>query len=241
MTGLDLAARSPSLESCDHQVRKAHNRLDLTGQVFSRLTAVSQAERNRHNQTTWLCKCECGREVVVSTHKLRSGHTTSCGCFQRQRAAEANLKHGLMQRGNRHELIDVYTNILDRCYNEKSEYYADYGGRGITVCDGWRFGVQGKTGFQCFVEDVGERPKGLTIDRRDNHGNYEPSNVRWASRKEQARNRRSSLLVVLDGHLVSVAEFSERTGINYGTVIGRVRRGWDPSQLAAPLKRGQRT
>lgn len=218
--------------------RPAHNRLELSGQVFGRLTAVSICGSTSSGQKIWLCQCACGGEARTTATKLRSGHTLSCGCIQRERAASANTKHGLLTRSSKRDLIDSYGNMLDRCYNENSEHFHHYGGRGIHVCDRWRFGEGGKTGFQCFAEDVGERPNGLTLDRRDNDGPYEPSNVRWASRKEQARNRRSNLLIPLGAELVSVAEYAERTGIKYSTLINRIRRGWQPSQLTAPLKWG---
>lgn len=241
MSSFALATPSPTEESRALKSRKkprlTANFVDLVGQRFGRLTVSLYAGRSKHGNSIWLCLCECGGEARTGTTKLRSGHTTSCGCLQQERTRAAATRHGMLPRGVRHPLLDTYSNILDRCYNAQSEYFDDYGGRGITVCDRWRFGENGKTGFQCFVEDAGERPEGLTLDRRDNDGHYSPSNIRWASRKEQARNRRSNLLIPIGDEMVSVAEFSERTGLNYGTVISRIRHGWHPSLLGSPLQR----
>lgn len=165
-------------------------RIDLTGAVYGRLTVIAHVPPKYQ----WRCKCECGKEVIVSSNAMRTGKTKSCGCLQQQRAGEANTaraKHGHTRHKKSEPVKTTPTYrtwkcMLDRCRCAKMPNYHLYGGRGITVCEQW----QGKGGFAQFLTDVGERPEGKTIDRIDTNGNYEPGNVKWSTPKEQAATRR---------------------------------------------------
>ncbi|MER8762859.1 hypothetical protein [Mesorhizobium sp. M0968] len=205
----------------------APNKTSLTGQRFGRLVVLADGGRTRHGQIRWHCRCDCGGETFTISTKLRSGHTQSCGCYKLQRCSEANVIHGLFIGGN-HELKDVFKNMKARCYDPRRKDYARYGGRGVTVCDRWLNGADGKTAFQCFVEDVGTRPSpDFSIDRFPiKDGNYEPGNVRWADATGQARNRRSNRMVDCDGEQVALSEFCERKGFDFAIVNDRVCRGW---------------
>lgn len=128
--------------------------------------------------------------------------------------------------------------MLDRCYNEKNKSYPDYGLRGITVCDRWRYGEADKPGFQCFIEDMGPCPPEQTLERKDGSGSYEPENCVWASRTVQSRNRRSLRLIDHNGQIHSVGEWAEITGIPYFTLMRRIKLGWSAERaLTEPIRK----
>lgn len=121
--------------------------------------------------------------------------------------------------------------MKERCYNPNNKSYADYGGRGIVVCDRWLERIEN------FVEDMGDRPPGMTLDRIDPNGNYEPSNCRWLSKADQARNTRRNVFLTIDGQKLTVSQWAERTGTNRRTIEARLRRGLTAEAAIAPVRR----
>jgi hypothetical protein len=201
----------------------------LTGQKFNRLY-VTCFYGSEHGSRCWVCRCDCGVLVVVSTYKLLSGAKQSCGCLQKEVTGARRRTHG-KSRTPEHK---VWDDMKARCLNPNATGYADYGGRGIKVCDRWL------NSFEAFLHDMGQRPTGTSLDRIDVNGDYEPGNCRWVSWKEQQRNKRSTKLVTVNGVTASLAEHCERTGMRYGTVLWRLRAGWSVEKAFSDTYRQKR-
>ena len=161
------------------------NRIDKKGHRFGRLVAILQTDkRTKSGNVYWLCQCDCGKTTLVSSDHLRkNGGTQSCGCLQIDKTIISHLKHGFGARGLRHRAYQSWRNMIARCINPDNPAYKYYGGRGITVCKRWRK-------FTNFYSDMGYPPFGLTLERINNDGNYKRSNCKWATRKEQNKNKR---------------------------------------------------
>lgn len=155
--------------------------IDLTGQRFGRLVVVERAESKNKN-SSWLCKCDCGKQTVVSAPNLKSGATRSCGCGLQEATIERSTKHG----GRYTKLYAVWIAMKDRCNNSNNKQFDDYGGRGIRVCKEW---IDDFSAFQKWALANGYKG-GLTIDRKDNDKGYAPDNCQWVTSKEQNNNRR---------------------------------------------------
>ncbi len=192
------------------------NFVEMAGRTYGHLTVVKRDGANKLQQARWLCTCVCGKSVTALGAKLRNGSTTSCGCMK----GKANRTHG--QRGT--PTHNTWCAMKQRCNYAQSKQYPAYGGRGITVCARWN------DSFENFLADMGERPKGMTIDRIDSDGNYEPKNCRWATDPDQQRNRRSTILVERNGVTKCVKDWCDELGLKPDAVYGRIRRGATPSE-----------
>lgn len=193
--------------------------LDLTGQRFGMLVALYLHSRAK-GQAVWFCRCDCGAESKVVLGNLRRGHTTSCGCQRAAATARNKTRHAMYGTPT----YRSWSSMLTRCTNPANHKFAYYGGRGITVHEAWK-------SFDAFYADMGERPEGTTLGRKDNDGNYEPGNCRWESAKQQGRNKRNTAAFEHDGITATIPEHCERLGLNPSTVRSRIYTyGWPIEQ-----------
>lgn len=203
--------------------------IDLTGQKFGRLTALESCGTNKDKRILWLCQCCCGNVAVVSCGLLRNGHTKSCGCLAKE---GNNTKHGHLKGGETSSVYRTWAQMVQRCTNAKSKDYPYYGGRNIKISARWR------KSFENFLADMGHPPTNKhTLDRIDNDEGYCKENCRWATMKDQCRNRRSNRLITHQGKTQTLMGWSEETGIAYDTIRTRLNRGWSVGKsLSQPTK-----
>jgi hypothetical protein len=206
--------------------------IDLSGHRFGRLSVIKYVGLSQNNKAQFLCMCDCGNETTVLGNGLRVGDTKSCGCLQRESVIKKNFVHGMAPRKNRPRIYTSYHNMITRCEDVKNNFYKNYGGRGIKICDRWH-------DFENFLSDMGEPPSDdLTIERINNNGNYELSNCKWATMKEQNNNRRDTRFLEFYGLRKSLSQWSEITKIPRSTLRDRIYRGWPLSRsFTKPLKR----
>ena len=197
--------------------------IDLTGKRFGKLTVLSRAENSKANTAKWLCRCDCGNTCIVYGSSLRRGQTQSCGCLRGDRNKERST-HGMRKT----RLYGVWNNMRRRCYEPTTKSFKDYGGRGIKEPETF-FDWAKASGYA----------EGLTIERIDVNGNYEPSNCKWITKEEQARNKTNSFIVEIDGESKCLAEWCEIYEINYFTVHQRIAKlGWSPIKaLTTPISK----
>ena len=182
---------------------------ELSGQTFGRLYVIGKIG------ALLVCRCSCGRYKLARRYDLKHGGTQSCGCLALERLEEGRTTHG--KTGTR--LFRIWSAMRARCQRKTSEKWPNYGGRGIRVCDEW----QNFEPFEAWALAHGYAD-GLTLDRIDNDGNYEPSNCRWATRKEQSNNTRRNVLVMYEGQLLTLKQAAEASGISYSTLCERHRK-----------------
>lgn len=197
---------------------KRTNLKDLTGQRFSRLTVIRRVEnKDNSGQACWECKCDCGNTIYTVGYCLRSGDTTSCGCYLNEVRGQSSKTHGMTKT----RIHTIWCSMKERCFNANDRNYIRYGQRGITVCDEW------KNDFIAFYNwaIANGYSKDLTIDRIDVNGNYCPENCRWATKAEQANNKRTNHYVTRDGVTHTVTEWCEILGVSRSTVFKRIGKG----------------
>lgn len=206
------------------------------GDPVGSLTVIEEAPRGPNRHRMFLCKCICGKVVKVRRVELLAARRTSCGCAMVKRAVaigHANRTHGESYGTGDTTEYHSWNQMIGRCCNPANHGYKDYGARGITVCERWR------NSFEAFLADLGRKPSPQhSLDRYpDNDGNYEPGNVRWATRTEQGRNKRNNKLLAYKGQVLPLSAWAERIGIDRDTLAFRLKSGWTPSQvLTTPVK-----
>ncbi len=207
---------------------------DLTGQKFGRLTAIKHAGNDKHNHAMWLCKCDCGNEIIVVGYSLRNGVTKSCGCFQRENAIKVgklNKIHGHCQNNKSSKTYESWHSMIQRCNNSRHKAYNNYGGRGIKICKRW-------LKFENFLEDMGECPLSLTLDKIDNNGNYRKENCHWTTMKNQERNRGNNHSITYDGRTQCLSAWAEEYHICPVLLRYRLNHGYSTEEaLTIPVRR----
>ncbi len=195
---------------------------DLTGQEFGRLFVLERAENNKWGNLRWLCQCNylAKKKIIVHGSDLKKGHTKSCGCLQKEKLIERSTKHGCTKNKEKTREYISWTNMIQRCTNSNHPRWEDYGGRGITVCEEWMK-------FANFLEDMGERPNGKSIERVKNSLGYFKENCKWATPREQNRNSRHNCYVIYQGKRWLFVELCEKHNMPRKVVYGRYYHyGW---------------
>ena len=197
--------------------------VDITGQKFGMLTAIMPVDKYRGSTMMWLCDCDCGQQAVVLIGNLRKGNSKSCGC-DRMRGCTT---HGFAHLPE----YKPWTAMKYRCDNPNNSVYYKYGGRGIKVCNRWY-------DFALFMDDMGDRPDGTSIDRIDNDGDYTTENCRWATSHEQSRNKRSNRIIRFAGKEKCAADWEDEIGISAINILNRIDAcGWSIERaLTEPVK-----
>jgi len=189
---------------------------DITGQRFGRLEVLSRQTSDRKGQSAWLCQCDCGNKCIIQGVNLRSERTKSCGCLQKEITAQRNkiisTSHGMSNT----KIYNTWAGMLKRCRNKKHPAYKYYGARGIAVCDRW-------LKIENFYKDMGDPPKGLTLERIDNDREYSPDNCKWATYKEQANNKSSNVIIKYKDQKFTISQWAKELGIDYATLRCRLR------------------
>lgn len=203
--------------------------LELTNQKFGRLTVLKRNPVSYGTRSRWDCICECGKTTTVIGSKLMNNHTRSCGCFHHERFTQSCITHGMRQSDE----YNIWCGIKSRCTNPNHDAYDRYGGRGITICDKW------KNSFPEFYLDMGERPgPEYSIERKENDKGYEPGNCYWATKTEQANNRRSNVFHTYNGITKTISEWAREYRIPDHVLRKRLYAGWDfEKAIAIPVRK----
>ncbi len=203
--------------------------IDLTGERFGRLIVVKMVDNDKWGHHRWLCFCDCGQEVIVVCGSLRSSNTKSCGCLHKEMVSKLFTKHGHCGI-QKTATYNSWCDMKKRCENPKRKQYNNYGGRGIIVCKRWMK-------FENFLADMGERSSNNhSIDRINNDGNYCKSNCRWATTKQQGRNKRNNRMFTFNRKTKCLSEWAEEFDINKDSLRWRLNSGWSIEKaLATPV------
>jgi hypothetical protein len=211
-----------------NQPRSQHK--DLTGARFGRWSVLAHLGRpsKEDRDHRWLCRCDCGTERAVNGGDLRAGKSQCCGCTKGQhwKANPPALKHGFARTPTYY----VWCGMRERCRNPNNKSYKRYGGRGIRVCERWE-------DYTNFLADMGERPAGLTLERKNNNGNYEPGNCVWATYSEQSNNRSINVFVEHNGQRLTVSQWAHSVDLAPELVRTRLRHGWPIERALQPSTR----
>ena len=192
---------------------------DITGQKINRLTILEKCYK--HNRLHYKCQCDCGNVCYVRSDSIKNGHIKSCGCLHKELASKLGKNSATHKKSNT-RLYKIWSSMKNRCYDNNATFYKHYGGRGIAVCGEW---LDDFMAFYNWSMSQGYKD-GLTIDRINVNGNYEPNNCHWVDMKQQQRNRRNNKNITINGETHCLMEWCEILGLNYKTIHMRLCRNW---------------
>lgn len=199
-------------------------KVDISGQRYGKLVVVEKSEsRGKHGEVLWLCRCDCGKDRLAIAGNLRAGTALSCGC----NSYETRKLHGMTKT----RTFKSWDSMKQRCTNPKAPDYSRYGGRGISIYSKWI------ESFNNFLTDMGERPHGCSLDRKDVNGNYDQNNCRWATRSEQQRNKTTSLIIEWNGMKKCAADWADEVKIPSKIICERLAAGWSIEDALTKPKR----
>lgn len=196
-------------------------RKDITRKNFGRWTVISFSHNGKDKSPYWLCLCSCGTSKIIRGQSLKAGASKSCGCLRDEIIIKMKVSHGMRWSS----IYQKWCSMIYRCTNPNSSAFKNYGGRGIAVCKSW-------LKFENFYRDMGDCPKGLTLERIDNNIGYIKHNCKWATRKEQQNNRRCSTLISFNGKTLTLTQWAEELGIHRQTLYDRINRSLWPIEKA---------
>jgi len=201
---------------------------NLLNMKFNRLKVIEKIGTNKNKQIEWLCECECGNQIITITAKLISGNTKSCGCLRDEKIKLLNQIHGMSNT----RLYQIWKNMKQRCYNNNNPRYKDYGSRGIKICEEWL------NNFKLFQEwsISNGYNEYLTIDRKNNDGNYEPNNCRWVDWLIQANNKNTNHYIYYNNQTHTIAEWSRIFNVSYRVILKRLAMGKPTEKLFLPVR-----
>lgn len=204
---------------------------DLAGSTFDRWSVVGRSLlRGPRGEIMWLCRCACGVERDVLSANLTQGLSRSCGCLNK--IGERSKTHGHTTGKKISPTYHSWAGMKARCSNPNNTHYKHYGLQGVSVCDRWN-------SFDNFFHDMGEKPKGTSIDRIDPSGNYEPNNCRWATPAEQANNKKNSRMITAFGQTMTLQQWANHAGVTHGALIFRIdKAGWPLEKALSTPSRG---
>lgn len=190
---------------------------DYIGKRYGRLTILSYESMDKNHHRKFKCLCDCGKLKVTSIFSLKNGDTQSCGCIQKEKAAARFMKHGLSKTPTWVSWMEMKRRCINKKRNRASRYFL----RGITFCERW-------LDFENFLEDMGERPMGYSLDRIDNDKDYYKENCKWSLPKEQARNRSTNTIITYKGESKCLSAWAEEYNIEQSVLRGRLYKSrWD--------------
>jgi hypothetical protein len=204
-----------------HSTGREH--IDISGKKYGKLTPIKYIRGSK-----WLCRCDCGGESTVQTINLSSGHTKSCGCLPC-----GKIKHGHATNYKPSPTFQTWSGMKKRCTNKACKDFKEYGGRGIKVCERWL------DSFENFLADMGERPRGLSLGRKDNNLGYFPENCQWETLEQQANNKRNNHNIEISGVVKTISQWAREYGLPADCCFCRIRRGWDKVDAVTTPRRAR--